>query len=180
MKRGSRGLVCIEGKATLSFLFIEGEKVARETQAIISNLCLIEDEKGRVAMQYREPGRAWAGWAFPGGHIEKGESIHQSVLREIEEETGLKLLDARMVAIKDWEDQDGTRIMVFCYKATQFEGQLQSSDEGKVCWIDKAKIPDMDLAYDMEFSYQIMEDPNLFEFYYQTFEDGSWERKFYR
>lgn len=154
--------------------------MAREEAAILTNMCLIEDDQGRYVMQYREPGRHWAGWAFPGGHIEAGESLHESVLREIKEETGLTLLDAKMVSIKNWINKEGVRYMVFCYKATEFKGELVSSEEGKVCWIDKDKIPDVDLAYDMEYSLQIMEDPDLFEFYYDVDEDGGFVRRFYK
>ena len=32
----------------------------------------------------------WA-WVMPGGHIEQGETLEQSVIREIEEETGIKI-----------------------------------------------------------------------------------------
>lgn len=30
-------------------------------------------------------------WVLPGGHIEKGESLEDGVIREIEEETGVKI-----------------------------------------------------------------------------------------
>ena len=33
----------------------------------------------------------WA-WVLPGGHIELGETFEQSVIREIFEETGIKIL----------------------------------------------------------------------------------------
>lgn len=37
-------------------------------------MCLIEDNKGRIVMQIRDPKRySWSGAALPGGHIEEGE-----------------------------------------------------------------------------------------------------------
>ena len=37
-------------------------------KVILTNMCMIEDDKGNVVMQYRSPERyAWSGIAFPGG-----------------------------------------------------------------------------------------------------------------
>ena len=33
----------------------------------------------------------WPGLSFPGGHVEKGETLEESVIREMKEETGLTL-----------------------------------------------------------------------------------------
>ena len=106
--------------------------MSRTTPTILCNLCMVEDlENGKVVLQYRSPEKThWAGYAFPGGHIEEGESLVESVIREIEEETGLTISNPQLVAVKNWQLEDGTRYIVFCYKATEFTGQLRSSDEG--------------------------------------------------
>ena len=55
---------------------------------------LIQDLAGRVLMQLRDdiPGIAGPGkWCMFGGHIEPGERILDTAVREIEEETGLVL-----------------------------------------------------------------------------------------
>ena len=52
--------------------------MSRETSTILTNLCLIEDTlTNKVVLQYRSPERykKWSGYAFPGGHIEEGESV---------------------------------------------------------------------------------------------------------
>ena len=65
--------------------------MSRSQLTILTNICLIEDiETQRVVMQYRAPEtNRWSGYAFPGGHVENGESFAESVIREIYEETGL-------------------------------------------------------------------------------------------
>ena len=153
--------------------------MSRATSTILTNLCLIEDTlTNKVVLQYRSPERykKWSGYAFPGGHIEEGESLVESVIREVYEETGLTIADPKLVAVKDWEPDEGGRYIVFCYKATRFSGQLRSSEEGEVSWGEKDQLEKLDLSYDMLPLLEVMEDPDLSEFFYRKRTDDDWEK----
>ena len=153
--------------------------MSRTTPTILTNLCMVEDlENGKVVLQYRSPERykKWSGYAFPGGHIEEGESLAESIIREVYEETGLTITAPKLVAVKDWEPDDGTRYIVFCYKATEFTGQLRSSEEGEVSWVEKDQLKKLDLSYDMLPLLEVMEDPDLSEYYYRKRTDDGWEK----
>ena len=152
--------------------------MSRATSTILTNLCLIEDTStNKVVLQYRSPERykKWSGYAFPGGHIEEGESIAESVIREVYEETGLTITAPKLVAVKDWKPDEGGRYIVFCYKATRFSGQLRSSEEGEVSWVEKDQLEKLDFSYDMLPLLEVMEDPDLSEFYYRRRTDDDWE-----
>lgn len=69
---------------------------------------------------------------FPGGHIESHESVVDSVIGEIKEETGLTISDLEFCGIKDWGEHDGFQYIVFLYKTNKYEGYIQSSIEGEV------------------------------------------------
>ena len=153
--------------------------MSRTTPTILTNLCMVEDlENGKVVLQYRSPERykKWSGYAFAGGHIEEGESLAESVIREVYEETGLTIADPKLVAVKDWSLDDGGRYIVFCYKATEFTGQLRSSEEGEVSWVEKNQLEQLDLSYDMLPLLEVMEDPDLSEFFYRKRTDDDWEK----
>lgn len=45
---------------------------------------IVENEKVLLVKQ-------WDGYDFPGGGVEKGESVHDALLREVKEETGLSV-----------------------------------------------------------------------------------------
>ena len=153
--------------------------MSRTTPTILCNLCMVEDlENGKVILQYRSPERykKWSGYAFPGGHIEEGESLAESVIREVYEETGLTIAAPKLVAVKDWEPDEGGRYIVFCYKATEFTGQLRSSEEGEVSWVEKDQLEKLDLSYDMLPLLEVMEDPDLSEYYYRKRTDDGWEK----
>ena len=153
--------------------------MSRATSTVLTNHCLVEDPtNGKVVLQYRSPDRykKWSGYAFPGGHIEEGESLAESVIREVYEETGLTIVDPKLVAVKDWPLDDGGRYIVFCYKATEFTGQLRSSEEGEVSWVEKDQLEQLDLSYDMLPLLEVMEDPDLSEYYYRKRTDDDWEK----
>jgi hypothetical protein len=66
---------------------------------------LIIDRAGRVFVQKRAPDRKlFPGcWDIAGGHVEPGESLHQALGREIQEETGWRLRAVKaLVAVYDW------------------------------------------------------------------------------
>lgn len=153
--------------------------MSRATSTVLTNLCLVEDPtNGKVVLQYRSPERykKWSGYAFPGGHIEEGESLVESAIREVYEETGLTITNPKLVAVKDWEPDEGGRYIVFCYKATEFTGQLRSSDEGEVSWVEKDQLEKLDLSYDMLPLLEVMEDSDLSEYYYRKRTDDDWEK----
>lgn len=77
--------------------------MSHQSQVILTNMCLIEDDQNRIVMQIRDPKRySWSGAALPGGHIEEKESLHQAVVREVYEETGLTIHRPRLVGMKHW------------------------------------------------------------------------------
>lgn len=72
----------------------------------LCNMCMIEDTStGRILVQHRLPKATnpWCWLTFPGGHVEQGESIMASTVREIREETGLTVSNLRMCGVVEWE-----------------------------------------------------------------------------
>ena len=84
----------------------------------------------RVLVQNRI--KSWKGIAFPDGCIENHESIVDSVVREINEETGLTINHVELCHIKLWF-KDGIRNVYFLFKTSCFEGDLIFTYEGKIC-----------------------------------------------
>jgi len=109
--------------------------MVRTEEVELTNMCMICDGNGNVLVQDKKNHPTWHGWNFPGGHVEKGEYITPSVIREIQEETGLVIKSPKLCGIKEFhKSKDGKRYIVFLYIATQFSGELKSSSEGDIFW----------------------------------------------
>lgn len=100
-------------------------------KAIFTTLCMVKAENKNVLVQERIGGK-WEGIAFPGGHVEAGESFVGSVIREVFEESGYTIENPQLCGIKQFPTDNGARYVILLFKANRFHGELKSSDEGKV------------------------------------------------
>ena len=88
----------------------------------------------------------WEGLTFPGGHVEKIESITESVIREAKEETNLDIENIKYVGMISWYDMDNNdRIIGFLYETNDFSGELiKENIEGTLEFIDYEDLKNMD------------------------------------
>ena len=140
-------------------------QLSRSEQAIFTNMCMIYDNEGRIVVQNRlNPN--WPGITFPGGHVNKGEAFSHSVIREVYEETGLMIKSPILCGIKQFQTTANERYVVLLYKTNQFEGELKSSEEGEVFWVDRNNLLDYPLAHDFEKMVPVFELEEISELYY--------------
>ncbi len=137
----------------------------------ITNMCMVYD--GNRVLVQEKLDNDYSGITFPGGHVEKGESFTDAVIREVFEETGLKISSPVLCGIKDWSNDDGSRYMVLFYKTNKFESQLSSSDEGEVHWIELEEMKKAKLAVGMDKMLEVFLDENFSEYFFYK-ENGKW------
>ena len=134
-------------------------------------LCLVEDGN-KILLQNRVK-KDWQGYTLPGGHVERNESFVDAVIREMKEETGLDIKNPILVGVKQFPIKCG-RYIVFLFKTNDFEGVLQSSDEGKMEWIKYSELSKLNTVDDLENLLKVMNSNNLSEFQYVVKND-IWE-----
>lgn len=141
----------------------------------LTNMCMVYDNNGNILVQDRVDSK-WGGITFPGGHIEKNEGFIESVIREVKEETGLDIKSPKICGTKQFFTEDGIRYIVLFYRTNQFSGELKSSDEGNVFWINKNELFNYKLANDFDDMFRIFDSDDLQEFQW-TKENDKWVKK---
>ena len=138
----------------------------RKQLATITNMCLVYSGD-KILVQERNK-KDWPGLTFPGGHVEKGENFIASVIREVKEETGLTIYHPLLCGMEEYKaDNNDERYLMLFYKTDKFEGELKSSKEGKVFWINKDDLLKYELSLDLDRIYKIMTDDSLSELIYE-------------
>lgn len=145
--------------------------MARTEVVTLTNMCMVYD--GNKVLVQEKIDDDYSGIMFPGGHVEKGESFTEAVIREVLEETGLQISNPKLCGIKDWINEDGSRYMVLFYKTDRYEGELKSSEEGEVYWLDLEEMKKKKLAKGMEKMLKVFLDENVSEYFFYK-ENGKW------
>lgn len=135
----------------------------RREQVVLENMCMIRD--GSKVLVEDKIGKDIRGIIFPGGHVEEHEPIVDSVVREIKEETGLTIEDPVLCGVKNWIDDDGTRYIVFLFKAEKYSGTLNSSSEGQVFWVEIDEVLNLPWIWGMDNLMKIFVNGEFSEFY---------------
>lgn len=115
---------------------------------ILATLCYVKNE-GKTLMLYRnkkENDHHEGKWNGLGGKLEPGETPEECVIREIKEESGLKIKNPRMHGYIVFPIFDGTNDWhVFIFTAREFDGELINSPEGTLEWIPDNKLTSINL-----------------------------------
>lgn len=118
-------------------------------KVIYTNMCMVYN--GEEILVLNRLKSDWPGLTFPGGHIEIGESHEQSVIREMKEETGLNIKDPVFVGEIVWNNEkEGIKEISLLYKTNKYDGEIISSKEGQVFFINIKDIKKYKLSTDFD------------------------------
>ena len=104
---------------------------------------------GRILLQRRPTERQHGGlWEFPGGKLERGETAIAGLLREIEEELGLRLAEADVHWLTRAQDPAG-QIVIRLYTCRHWSGEPECLDAAELGWfmpeaLDALPMPPLD------------------------------------
>lgn len=111
---------------------------------------IIKDGKILLEKRKSEPGRGK--WSIPGGLVELGESVSQTVVREVAEETGLEVCEPKLIDVVDnvVRDENGEvkyHFVIIDYFVKLKGGNVKaSSDAEELRWVPLGEVEKYDLT----------------------------------
>ena len=85
-----------------------------------------------------------------GGRLEKGETPEVGIIREAQEELGIKLLDAKRQGELQFQFLDGYSLFCTVFAASQFDGVPTETEEAAPLWFDIRELPFAEMWEDDE------------------------------
>ena len=110
---------------------------------------IFNNEKVLLVKRGKEPG--YGKWSIPGGAVELGETLKESLLREVKEETGLEVEIGGMVEVLDWVSRDAYDRIKYHYVLVDYWCKClflkpnPSSDVLDARWVQLSDAPNYDL-----------------------------------
>jgi ADP-ribose pyrophosphatase YjhB (NUDIX family) len=113
--------------------YFDDPSAPRPNSLVVATSAVVVDDSGRILMQRRADS---GNWALPGGAMDLDESLVDSVVREVKEETGLDVEVTGLVGtytdprhIIAYTDGEVRRQFNVCYTARITGGTLRGSSE---------------------------------------------------
>ncbi|MEK7510231.1 MAG: 8-oxo-dGTP diphosphatase [Patescibacteria group bacterium] len=108
----------------------------------VLTLCIVH-QGDQVLLGMKKRGFGEGRWNGFGGKVKEGESIEESMLREFEEETGLRLTAFEKRGVLEFRYQNDENkiheVHLFCARA--FEGEPMETEEMRPQWFSLDEIP---------------------------------------
>jgi 8-oxo-dGTP pyrophosphatase MutT (NUDIX family) len=133
---------------------------APEPNSVVpSASAIVADEHGRILLVKRRDNTLWA---LPGGGHDIGESIEQTAIREVKEETGLDVEVTRLVGIYTnpahvvaFTDGEVRQQFSLCFTTKLRGGELAIDHESTdIAWSEPADIEQLDMHPSMRLRIQ--------------------------
>ena len=105
-------------------------------------LTIIKD--GQILLQRKAVGRFGGGkWNGAGGKLKPGEDPADGVIREVLEETGLRIAEPMRHGLLDhyFGDRSKPAWSVHIFSVTEYEGEPVGGEEGELRWFPVEEIP---------------------------------------
>ena len=87
-------------------------------------------------------------WALPGGHVDWNETVDETVVREVMEETGLSVKKFKLIGVYSNIKRHPLQAVAVAFFVSVKRGKEKAgSDAGKIMWFDLGSLPE-ELAFD--------------------------------
>ena len=115
---------------------------------LVVGAVVVDDDRLLLIRRVDEPGTGT--WAFPGGRVERGETIAEAVTRELREETGVEGVCGALIGWSEIvpDDPEERHLVILDFEVTLLDSQepTAGSDAGDARWFHVTDVADLTMA----------------------------------
>lgn len=102
---------------------------------------------GKILVQKRPHGKAMGGlWEFPGGKVDSGENPEAALIRELEEELGIAVPEARLKPLTfASEPLEGKHLLLLLYECDQWSGEPEAIIASEIKWVLPTELRELEM-----------------------------------
>jgi 8-oxo-dGTP pyrophosphatase MutT (NUDIX family) len=110
---------------------------------------ILPRSEGSVLILHRSGNLYSAAWCLPGGKVDYGDTVEQTIRKELKEETDLTLTGYRFLFLQDCLPlKAGVTQYLNLYFECQWEGTVVLNDESvRFAWVTPETIVDYEIAF---------------------------------
>ena len=110
---------------------------------VIAPAVIVGVSCGEKLLMTKYAGREYTGWALIAGFCEIGETVEDTVRREVFEEAGIQIKNLRYVRSQPWGSDSNLLLGVFCEAEGDTSIHMDREELARAVWVDRADVPDM-------------------------------------
>jgi len=130
----------------------------------ISPCVIVAIHDGNRLLLTKYAGRAYANYALVAGFAEVGESLEQTVVREVQEEVGLKVKNLKFYKSQPWPFTDTLLVGFFAELDGDDTITIEENELALGVWIEKEDIPPAELKISLTSEMMEAFRTNTFDF----------------
>ncbi len=102
------------------------------------------DGEGRVLIAQRPEGKQLAGlWEFPGGKVEAGERPEAALIRELDEELGIQVVESCLAPfVFTSHAYESFHLLMPLYLCRRWSGVVQNREHAALKWVRPNRLAD--------------------------------------
>lgn len=105
---------------------------------------IVLDDRVLICRRHRKDVHHALKWEFPGGKLEAGEGADEALVRELQEELGIQVLELEEVARHEHHYRNGPHVQLYFFLVKEFLSTVKNNIYEEIRWVKSKELDQFD------------------------------------